>query len=672
VAVPVRNDAVAASSSSAEGADFFDADGVVPATKVEKEDDSSDDSSSSDLSDDGGGGRGRDPEAMRIDPSTLANAERNLHDAGVRVSGKDLQALLQLLEVPGNRLAHCLGREQLKVQKKMAKVLAKAQRRQAHLRAKYEKVQSKVLSKNKKSKKSSTAAGAATDASASGGAENANEYDALGEWWVVEQALPTEDVAEDAVAPARGRGGHRLEHLRRKLLWPLFWRQVLLEHGLDLEAGVIRQLCFLLKIRKGKLFGRGLATRKDFHAFCQSSRAPAESYISSIPLGAGGDFHPAGKGKGGWKGKRKGHFVDDPQSPRGWKGKGRGHGWGHRHGGGGVHDEFGFGHGGLDDEYEHHSDLHDFGHPHDKGMGGCKGKDMVMWRHMKGKGHMWWKGKGKGRGHHHHHHHHPDHHHVWMEKGKGPHDMWAHDHHWWMMEKGKGKGMMFHHHDHAWGKGKGRGGGAGGHEDTSSAVEDVCDPRQANGGDSDENGGWRRRGCGMRAWGDESGEGGKCLARFVSHVTVPDGTVVEPGASFLKIWSVRNDGNQSWPTDCELVVVGGGGGKGKGRRHEDDRGAAENADGTSTKLVKGAAFCIPHNGIQPAQEVSVALDFRAPQEPGLYQVFFRLRDAAHGKKFGQRLWFSIMVKPAPTPMDGVNPVRPIGSGLSKCPDNTSF
>jgi hypothetical protein len=58
--------------------------------------------------------------------------------------------------------------------------------------------------------------------------------------------------------------------------------------------------------------------------------------------------------------------------------------------------------------------------------------------------------------------------------------------------------------------------------------------------------------------------------------------------------------------------------------------------------------------VMPTKEVTIALDVRAPNEPGLYQVFFRLRDAVHGKKFGQRLWFSIMVKEKVTSMDGID------------------
>ena len=47
------------------------------------------------------------------------------------------------------------------------------------------------------------------------------------------------------------------------------------------------------------------------------------------------------------------------------------------------------------------------------------------------------------------------------------------------------------------------------------------------------------------------------MVRFIRHITYPDGTSVEPGAVFLKTWSVRNDGAHRWPEDAVLTNVGG-------------------------------------------------------------------------------------------------------------------
>lgn len=782
VAVPVqRNDAVTKQSS-----DVYDEDGFVSATIVVEPDfdvsSDDDDSSSSDEN---------EPESgpwTHTDPDMVSCAERTLAEVGVVVQARNLQAFMQLLQVPMDRLSKVgivtpgtTDQKRAQGLKKMTKSLAKSDRRQAALMAKREKVEAKLVAKQAKAdSKSSRRKDSSGASSSTAAASTDNQYDAFGDWWVVEQALPAETPAfgsgnKGGVRPG-GCSGGRMDHLQRKLLWPLFWRRVLLEHDVDIDAGTIRQLCVLLRIRKGKLFRRGLASRKDFVTFASSQDIPAclgrqPSQVAKeatpqpqvvhpnvacdgcgeMPLGGNrykmlnrnydlceSDFAKLtpheksyfvvvdppeermpecgfgkgkGKGKGfGWKGKGgkgKGHRHHHGHG-HGWKGKGKGRGGGMRWGENrreqqhesvshtGVAIGMETDHVGAAEDVNimnnvgimEHVDG-DFSHP-DCGQEDFHTVEHVgLMEHAEGdfshadlgqpdEGDFW-------HDHHHHHHHHG--HHGWKGKGKGMlwhmkgkgkgkgkrdfHQQDHHEHDMWMMEKGKGKKGMHHHH--GWQKGKGRGGGWGcGGNDSAAGL------------DSDDNAGdrcgWRRRGGGrggggMRAWGEESGEGGKCLARFVSHVTVPDGQLVQPGESFLKIWSVRNDGNQPWPTGCELVTVGGGGGKGKGRRRDDDRGAAENADGSSTALVRGAAFHVPHSAVAPGKEVSIALDFRAPHEPGLYQVFFRLRDAVHGKKFGQRLWFSIMVKEKVTSLDGINPVQPIGSGsrkLNDSNDHTSF
>ena len=38
---------------------------------------------------------------------------------------------------------------------------------------------------------------------------------------------------------------------------------------------------------------------------------------------------------------------------------------------------------------------------------------------------------------------------------------------------------------------------------------------------------------------------------------MPDGTAVEPGAEFKKIWRLRNSGQVAWPTGLELIHVSG-------------------------------------------------------------------------------------------------------------------
>jgi len=46
-------------------------------------------------------------------------------------------------------------------------------------------------------------------------------------------------------------------------------------------------------------------------------------------------------------------------------------------------------------------------------------------------------------------------------------------------------------------------------------------------------------------------------AQFVEDVSIPDGTIVAPGASFWKTWSVKNTGSCSWDSSFKFVFVDG-------------------------------------------------------------------------------------------------------------------
>ena len=46
-------------------------------------------------------------------------------------------------------------------------------------------------------------------------------------------------------------------------------------------------------------------------------------------------------------------------------------------------------------------------------------------------------------------------------------------------------------------------------------------------------------------------------AEYVADVTIPDGTIVAPGASFWKTWSVKNTGSCSWNSSYKFVFLDG-------------------------------------------------------------------------------------------------------------------
>jgi len=110
-------------------------------------------------------------------------------------------------------------------------------------------------------------------------------------------------------------------------------------------------------------------------------------------------------------------------------------------------------------------------------------------------------------------------------------------------------------------------------------------------------------------------------ARFVSHVTCDDGEVVASGASFKKVWRIRNNGASRWPEGSALVRVD----------HANELSASD----------------ITPVNVQPApgEEVDVSIMLRAPPNSGQYNTYFKFLSPA-GKKFGQRIRCQILSVPA--------------------------
>lgn len=141
----------------------------------------------------------------------------------------------------------------------------------------------------------------------------------------------------------------------------------------------------------------------------------------------------------------------------------------------------------------------------------------------------------------------------------------------------------------------------------------------------------RERRCGRWAWAH--GPGGfprpqdaaspqspqpRYFARFVSDLTVEDGTNVNPEQSLVKIWKMRNESTVAWPENTRLAFVGG------------------------DKLASVEAVAVP--AVEPGNEVDIAVDMVAPSKPGRYVGYWRLA-APDGSRFGQRVWVDITVVP---------------------------
>ena len=114
-------------------------------------------------------------------------------------------------------------------------------------------------------------------------------------------------------------------------------------------------------------------------------------------------------------------------------------------------------------------------------------------------------------------------------------------------------------------------------------------------------------------------------ATFVKDVSVPDGTYIDAGKSFSKVWRLRNSGTCTWTSEYALTFQSG--------------------------YRMGAASVIPmHGSVEPGDTVDLTIDLRAPQTPGSFWGFWMLRNA-NGQLFGtgddgnSPVWVKIITEP---------------------------
>lgn len=93
-------------------------------------------------------------------------------------------------------------------------------------------------------------------------------------------------------------------------------------------------------------------------------------------------------------------------------------------------------------------------------------------------------------------------------------------------------------------------------------------------------------------------------AAFVNDVTYPDGADVTLGATFTKIWRLKNVGTCTWTTSYALVFVSG------------------------ERFGAPLAISLPTN-VPPGQTIDVAVNLTAPNQSGRYRGNWQLRNASN-------------------------------------------
>ena len=124
-------------------------------------------------------------------------------------------------------------------------------------------------------------------------------------------------------------------------------------------------------------------------------------------------------------------------------------------------------------------------------------------------------------------------------------------------------------------------------------------------------------------------------AAFVADVTIPDGTVIAPGAAFVKTWRLQNTGTTTWSTSYSLAFNSG-----------EQMGTI-----TSVPLVQS---------VPPGQQIDVSVDLVAPTNTGTYQGYWKMKNAS-GQFFNDSVYVMIAVgsggatQPVKTSTPGATP-----------------
>ncbi len=115
-------------------------------------------------------------------------------------------------------------------------------------------------------------------------------------------------------------------------------------------------------------------------------------------------------------------------------------------------------------------------------------------------------------------------------------------------------------------------------------------------------------------------------AELVKHVSIADGTVIEPGGRIDKVWKVKNTGTCTWGEGYLLVFYSG-----------------DQMRAPDYQALPGTA---------PDKTTNIGVTLFAPFAPGTYTAAFRLKSPA-GEYFGPELGTTIVIEqppyiPAPT------------------------
>ncbi len=129
----------------------------------------------------------------------------------------------------------------------------------------------------------------------------------------------------------------------------------------------------------------------------------------------------------------------------------------------------------------------------------------------------------------------------------------------------------------------------------------------------------------------------------INDVTIPDDTVLAPGQIFIKSWRMTNSGADTWLEGTKLIMEAD---------YEMDTPSVVNAIFTRENdwpdFTPGGWGTRAYN-VAPGTEVDLVVMLKAPEEPGSYEIDFRLLNT-NGEVIVTPFWINFKVEePTPTP-----------------------
>jgi hypothetical protein len=108
---------------------------------------------------------------------------------------------------------------------------------------------------------------------------------------------------------------------------------------------------------------------------------------------------------------------------------------------------------------------------------------------------------------------------------------------------------------------------------------------------------------------------------FVNDVTIPDGTIINPGKSFVKTWLLQNSGTCAWSTSYKFTFISG-------------------------DAMNGTSVAVP-NTVPAGQQAQISVNLTAPTSSGNFKGYWRMQDD-QGRYFGDSPWVAITVSGSTT------------------------